>query len=167
MFTRTGIEPGRDRAAFLLAVSAVTSLLLGVCVYLFGRDWSSVLFLAPYAAWQPGTAGHPAVPGGQLPTLLHSYGIALLIILMLRPHPRAPVYGAFGWFLIAALLEWLQSAPAESLILSTHRLMTADPVPRVVEAYVVQGRFDVGDLLAAALGCLAACAAAMTVEVPT
>jgi len=166
MVTAAAVYRNRTRGTALLAGSAMASLLLGVGVYLIGRDWGSVLFLQPFAALQPSwnIAAMPA--GAWLPSLLHAYGFALLIILMLRPHPRAPVYGASGWLLIAALLEWLQSTPAEALILSMYRLPGTGPVPGLVEAYVIHGRFDSGDLLAAALGCLAAFAAAHTVEVP-
>lgn len=150
----------------LLTASALASLCLGVSVYLAGRDWSSVLFLAPFADWQPCRSGVFGPFAAWLPSFFHAYGFALLIILMLRPHPRAPVYGAFGWFVIAACMEWLQSAPAESLILATHRLLSTAPVPGVIEAYVVHGRFDAGDILATALGCLAAFVAALLVEVP-
>lgn len=150
----------------LLAASAGASLLLGVAVYLADRDWGSVMFLAPFAEWQPGPGVLLGPLAAWLPSLFHAYGFALLIILMLRPHPRAPVYGAFGWFVIAACMEWLQSAPAESLILATHRLLTTAPVPGLIEAYVVHGRFDAGDVLATALGCLAASVAAILVEVP-
>ena len=125
-----------------------------------------MLFLAPFADWQPGPGGLFGPFAPWLPSLFHAYGFALLIILMLRPHPRATVYGASGWFAIAACLEWLQSATGESLILATHRLMTTAPVPGVIEAYVVHGRFDAGDILASAIGCLAACVAALVVEVP-
>jgi len=119
MVTAAAVYRNRTRGTALLAGSAMASLLLGVGVYLIGRDWGSVLFLQPFAALQPSwnIAAMPA--GAWLPSLLHAYGFALLIILMLRPHPRAPVYGASGWLLIAALLEWLQSTPAEALILST------------------------------------------------
>jgi hypothetical protein len=166
MFTATAVEREPSRGTTLPASSAVGSLLLGFGVYLFGRDWGSVLFLEPFAAWQPAWSGAALPAAAWLPSLFHAYGFALLIILMLRPHPRAPVYGAFGWFVIAACMEWLQSAPAESLVLATHRLLTTAPVPVLIEAYVVHGRFDAGDILATALGCLAACVAALRVEVP-
>jgi hypothetical protein len=162
-----GLEcPERGRAGTIaLAASAGVSLLLGVLVYLVDRDWGTVLFLEPLADRQPALAGVFGPSAPWLPSLFHAYGFALLIILMLRPRPRASVYGAFGWFLIAAIMEWLQSAPAERLILATHRLLTEGPLPGPVQAYVVYGRFDVGDLLATALGCLAAGVAALIVEV--
>jgi hypothetical protein len=166
MFTATAVEREPGRGTTLLACSALGSLLFGIAVYLLGRDWGSVLFLEPFAAWQPAWSGAALPAAAWLPSLFHAYGFALLIILMLRPHPRAPVYGAFGWFVIAACMEWLQSAPAESLILATHRLLTTAPVPGLIEAYVVHGRFDASDVLATALGCLAACVAAILVEVP-
>lgn len=163
---KIGVRAGQRRQ-LVAAASGLVSLLLGASVYLMDRDWGSVLFLAPFATWQPAVSGWFGSPGFNLPSFFHAYGFALLIALVLGDVRRAWLLGSTGWFGIAALLEALQSELVWSIFLTTEHNVGATAFGRAVEVYVVNGSFDIGDMLAAAVGCFAAGAVAYMMEVPT
>jgi signal transduction histidine kinase len=160
-----GTRPGNRRLT-LAAASGLISLLLGVSVYLLDRDWQSVLFLASFSTWQPGVMGWFGPLGPSLPSFFHAYGFALLIILALGGLRVSVLLGATGWFGIAVFLEALQSEPVGDFFLTMQSFFNGSVFGRAVEAYVVSGSFDTGDILAAAIGCLAAGAVAHIMEVP-
>lgn len=158
------IRRGATRDVVLLGIAAL-ALLLGLSVYLFDRDWSSAMFLAPAAAWQGGRSGIYGALGGQLPSFLHACGFALLTIIALRPMPRARAAGAAGWCALALALECLQAGGVRTLV-SDSGILAADwPAARQFHAYIAFGHFDFGDLWATVLGCLTAYAVATIVEV--
>lgn len=148
------------------ATSGLISLLLGVSVYLLDRDWNSVLFLTSFSTWQPAVIGWLGPLGLSLPSLFHAYGFAIFIIIALGGRRVSALFGATGWFGIAVLLEALQSEPAGSFFLTTPHFFSTSMFGSAVEAYVVNGSFDIGDILAAAIGCIAAGAVAYKMEVP-
>ena len=156
----------RKRRLFLAATSGLISLLLGVLVYLLDREWESVLFLAAFSTWQPAVMGWFGPLGPNLPSFFHAYGFALLIILALGGMRVSALLGATGWFGVAVLLEALQSEPIGNFLITTRSFFSNSVFGRAVEAYVVNGSFDTGDILATAIGCLAAGAVAYTMEVP-
>jgi len=160
-----GVGQGNRRRAFA-ATSGLISLLLGVSVYLLDRDWQSVLVLAPFSAGQHAVVGWFGPLGFNLPSFFHAYGFALLIILAMGGRRISALPGAAGWFGIAILLEAIQSETAGSFVLTTHRFVSDSAFGRAVEAYIVNGSFDIGDILAAAIGCIAASTVAYKMEVP-
>ena len=147
------------------AASGLISLLLGVSVYLLDRDWESVLFLASISTWQPAVVGWFGPLGLSLPSFFHAYGFALLIILAMGGMRVSALPGAAGWFSIAVLREALQSEAVGNFLLTTHRFVSDSVFSRAVEAYIVNGSFDTRDILAAAIGCIAAGAVAYKMEV--
>ncbi len=145
-------------AAQKLAVpgSALLALLIGTCVYLVDRDWATVQFLAPFAALQGEQANLFGVLGQVLPAACHAYAFTLLLILALGCSRRARVLGTFGWFLLAAALEVLQAERVSAALYGLAALLPESQGFSSIINYAVNGRFDPGDLLAAALGCAAA-----------
>lgn len=139
-----------------LTLSAIFALAAGTSVYLFDRDWGSALFLAPFADSATDPVGLFGVLGGNLPSFFHAYAFALLLILMLGRGAHARHIGAILWFSIAAALECLQAAPAEILLYGADAVRTDSTILGSIHAYIANGHFDPGDLLAAGLGCLIA-----------
>lgn len=140
----------------VLAASAVGALVLGTCVYLLDRDWSTALFLAPFAAFQGEQVNLFGFVGNVLPSFCHAYAFSLLLILALGRTPRARVFGALAWFAVAAGMEILQSLQISTLMSSLAVLHTDSLLPGSIINYAVNGRFDTCDLAAAGLGCVAA-----------
>lgn len=161
-----GIIPGDTKATArrLLAASAVCALLAGTSIYLLDRDWATVLFLAPFAEWQPGETGIYGTLGYTLPSFFHAYAFALLLILVMRPARHAPLFGALTWLAIASIMETLQGAPVRALILESAAIPAGVPVLGDFQSYVVHGSFDGGDLMATGFGCLVAFLAATIAE---
>ena len=144
--------------------SALLALLVGACVYLVDRDWLTVLFLAPFAGLQGEPGSLFGVLGQVLPAFCHAYAFALILILLVARTRRARFLVACSWFFVAAGLEILQvesvSAVLSGLAVSIPNAQGLDSIIN----YAVNGRFDPADLLAAALGCAAACLVASVPE---
>jgi len=139
-----------------LAASALVALALGTCVYLLDRDWAAVLFLTPFATLQGEQANLFGIVGNVLPSFCHAYAFSLLLILALGRTPRARVFGALAWFAVAAGMETLQSLQLSTRVSSLAVLHTDSLLPGSIINYAVNGRFDICDLAAAGLGCVAA-----------
>jgi len=137
-------------------LSALLALILGTLVYLLDRDWSSTLFLSPVAAWQPARLGVFGVANLFLPSLFHAYAFALLIACAAGCTPSARLSGAMGWFAVAACLECLQALDIDPVFFDGVGRYAGRALSGAIQIYIENGRFDVGDILAAALGCLAA-----------
>ncbi|MGB5512365.1 MAG: hypothetical protein WBM87_11705 [Woeseiaceae bacterium] len=147
-----------------LSLSAILALAAGTSVYLFDRDRASALFLAPFADSHMDYAGLFGVLGGNLPSFFHAYAFALLLIMLLGRIPHARHVGAALWFSIAAALECLQAARIEALLYSSTTLGADPTILASIQAYIANGHFDPGDLLAAGLGCVAAYAVSSVLE---
>lgn len=147
-----------------LSLSAFLALAAGTSIYLFDRDRASVLFLAPFTDSTVDHAGLFGALGGNLPSFFHAYAFALLLIMLLGQIPRARPIGAALWFSIAAALECLQAARIEALLYGSAAVRTDLTIPGSIQAYIANGHFDPGDLLAAGLGCVAAYAVSSVLE---
>ena len=86
----------------LLVVSAAFAVVAGSAVYLLDRSWGSVPFLAPFEAWQTDRLGLFGALGYSLPSFLHAYAFALLLILALMPSRAARWLGPLAWLVVAA-----------------------------------------------------------------
>ena len=156
-----------DRLAVKLAavnLSAILALAAGTSVYLFDRDWTSALFLAPFADKQVGNVGLFGALGSNLPSFLHAYAFALLLILLLGRTSHARQLGASLWFAIAATLECLQATQIAALLDGSALLRTDTTILGSIQVYIANGHFDPGDLFAAGLGCVAAYAVSSVLE---
>ena len=164
MFSVRSADP---RYVPLLLLSAAAAVAAGTSVYLFDRDWSAVQFLAPFAEWQPDVSGQFGSIGDVLPSLTHAYAFALLIMLALWPAKRARQVGAFAWLLTALGLESLQSRFVQEAVAGSSLRIGALPGGDNSVAYILNGRFDALDLLAAALGVCLAYLASSVLEKPS
>jgi len=149
-----------------MPASALIALVIGSLVYVADRDWSSAQFLAPIADLQPAPLGVFGPLGLVLPSFLHAYAFALLLIIAIGHTRRARILGAIGWFACAATLEFLQARPLQDLLGQSGPAAVVPPLLQGFQSYVVNGRFDPGDLIATGLGCAAAYAIASVREAP-
>jgi len=154
----------RRTAASALLVSAVLAFVIGTGVYFLDRSWSSVLFLAPLADWQPGSIGLFGQFGNSLPSLAHAYAFALLVIVALGPWRWARPAGALSWLLVACGLECLQSPAFRATFAPVYSVSAnlADGGPFF--DFMMNGRFDAVDLAATVAGVLAAYAVSSVLE---
>jgi len=148
----------------MLGASVPIALVLATAVYIFDREWSSVRFLAPLAAWQPGMGGWFGPLGNTLPSFLHAYAFALLVILALRPYRHAATVGALGWLTVAGTLELLQIDSFREYCDGVAGSLTGLYWFNGAGSCLVSGIFDAGDLWATVLGCLTAWAASRFLE---
>ncbi len=149
-------RPGSLAARIFLPASGFLALFAGSAVYLFDRDWTTALFLAPVSAWQPDLEISFGFVGASLPSLCHAYAFALLIILVLPPSRPARLAGALSWLVVAAALECLQADVIARRVADGAGSFAGNPVADGFLAYTINGRFDIADLAATALGVLAA-----------
>jgi len=163
----TCAETYHERRPVKIAVvgtSAILALLAGTAVYLLDRDWSSTLFLARFAGLQPSRTDLFGVLGGNLPSFFHAYALASLLIILLVGVRHARLVGSASWFATAAALECLQAGWLGDLVGSTAARLDMPLVVASIRAYIDNGQYDPGDLIAAALGCLAAWAVTFVLE---
>jgi len=157
VYTRATSFSFRDAAGRLaLPTSALLVLAIGTAVYVLDRDWASVQFLAPFASRQVDLAPVFGTLGQILPSFCHAYAFALLLILALGRSRRARLIGATSWFSVAAVCELVQAERIGDLVSKTAAARAGAPILDNFIRYVANGRFDPGDLGAAALGCLTA-----------
>jgi hypothetical protein len=140
----------------VLIFTAVLALLLGTAVYILDRDWSSSLFLAPYNNYQQRKYTVFGVLGGNLPSLMHAYAICVFLLAALWPWPRMRPWVCLMWFLIAAFLECIQHRAVCMWLFDHERLVDKIPLVETLKGYAMQGQFDIVDLIASGIGCLAA-----------
>jgi hypothetical protein len=149
----SGLE-GRVRPA-LLAVIAGVALVVGALVYLTDR---AVAPLAPAIGALAGSRVFGAL-GQWLPSFVHPFAFSLFSAAAL-PWRAAPRYGVcVAWWAVNVAFEigqhpWARAPIAELLQGSLGRL----PLTRPLADYFTRGTFDVGDILAATAGALAAAA---------
>ena len=102
----------------------------------------------------------PALWSGQLPALLHAFGFGVLLLVVLRPWPRCQGPVLVAWLVLLLGAECLQLGPsapqpADAVAARTVEVWgLADP-QLLLRAHS-GGTFDPLDLLATALGVLAA-----------
>jgi hypothetical protein len=149
---------------FAVSGSALLALFLGTSVYLLDRDWATVQFLVPFAVFQGERANLFGTLGQVLPSLCHAYAFSLLLILALGRTRGARFFGALAWFVVAAGLEALQSLRFSVPLTGLTGPPADSPVLGSIANYAANGHFDPGDLVAAGLGCVAACLVASAQE---
>ena len=154
--TTIGYRETHSLVQVVLTVTAVSALLVGAAVYLLDRDWASTMLLGPFARYQWLKSAIFGYLGEFLPSYLHAYAITVLLIVALWPWPRIKPWVCLLWFILASLLEWLQSDGAYPLILSVDRLKGDIPLLEYLARYAVRGQFDNADLFATGFGCLTA-----------
>ena len=143
---------------------AFLALATGVAVYVLDRDWASVLFLAPLADWQPGRVGLFGSFADSLPSFLHAYAFSLLLILAMLPSRAARWLGSLTWLVVATGLELLQAEPVKAVVARYAGALADAPLVGAIHSYIMFGRFDAADLVAAALGVFVALLTSFALE---
>lgn len=142
--------------ALLIAVSGAV-LALGALVYMADRSPARVALLP--AALTLGAGPWFGALGPWLPSFVHPFAFALLSAALRMPG-IAPAYSAcVGWWIVNAAFEIGQHSGVAPLVAAGARHLGIDgPLTRPLTNYLLRGTFDVGDLIAATLGALAAAA---------
>lgn len=142
----------------ILTASATFVFLIGVLVYFSDRPPASTLLIPTIAPFvQHNRFG---VLGQWLPSFVHPFAFSLFTVAALGSAAPAWRYGACAlWLGINVCFEVGQHAVFKSPLTEA---MNAGPgecaIARSVLNYLIHGTFDVGDMLAAVLGALAAAA---------
>ncbi len=138
------------RTAALLVIGCL-SLAAGVLVYLSDRSASHALWV-PAVASLSGRHLFGAI-GQWLPSFVHPLAFSLFSAALLVPRPGWR-YGACAfWFVVNGAFEIGQHPQVrEPLADALRQVLGHGQVARVIENYFLRGTFDVGDLVAAALG---------------
>ena len=145
-------NPGGLAAKVALSATVFLALLAGTTIYLLDRDWASTLFLAPVFSWQPNLNLSLGFIGASLPSLCHAYAFTLLIILVLWPSRHARLAGALSWLFVACVLECLQAEAINNLVAGGTVWFADMPLAGYFLAYMLNGHFDIADLVATGLG---------------
>lgn len=152
-------DPHHPSRAALLAGSTVAALALGALIYLAERDAARV-WLMP-TGWSLASLSGllPAGARDSGPSFVHVYAFSVLSALCLRPTRGGIALTCVTWLVIDAMFEACQHTLITPLITdwSSTGVARFALLDRAA-SYCTNGRFDTGDLLAAALGCSAAIA---------
>lgn len=147
----------RQGRCVLLAATGCLGLVIGILVYLTDRDASRAALIPTIAA----LAGHKVFGtlGQWLPGFVHPFAFSLFTAAALpsRPLPR---YGAcIAWCAVNVAFEAGQHPQVKLRLAKALRdsLGQAPPAQALAD-YFLRGTFDRGDIVAAALGALAAAA---------
>lgn len=151
--------------ALVHLLAAFAALGVGLLVYILDRPADRVYVLP--AGWQGAVAGRPAfgVLAGSLPSLVHAYAFALLMVAAAGPM-RAPLL-CIGTSLVGWLLEVGQHPAIAGAIAGAVPAWTQGvPLLENSAAYFRYGTFDPVDLVAVAAGSLAAYATILVARRP-
>ncbi len=138
-------------------VIGLTALLLGTMVYFLDRPWEQTIFVPGDLSLFPLTPSVFGVIGHSLPTFAHVFAFSLLTMALVGGAKRAAITVCLGWFLVEAAFE-LGQHPALALALATAMppWFAGLPILNNSASYFLHGTFDPLDILAIALGALAA-----------
>ncbi len=146
--------PGRP--ATLGACAAITSLLVGLLVYLIDRQ-GDAYFLpvgVAFATAQPPLFGSV---GAYLPSFLHVYAFILLTVICLPPRRALVLVACGAWFAVECFFEAGQHPALQALFTGfVPAWFDAAPLLEASAGYFLLGHFDPLDILAAGLGATAA-----------
>jgi hypothetical protein len=134
------------------------ALAFGVLVYLTDRDPSHASLIPAVAAF----AGSHMFGGlGQwLPSFLHPFAFSLFTAAA-RPSSTSPSYSAcWLWWAVNVIFEVAQHPDVNGAVAEGVQVLLGQTWPaRLLSNYFLRGTFDVGDIVAATAGALAAAGA--------
>lgn len=136
-------------------VAAGLLLALGLLVYVADRGSSHVPLLQAI----PIAGGHAlfGVLGGWLPSFVHAGAFGLLTAAALPAVPALRIGACACWGVVDVAFEFGQHPQLSGRLASAlHSAFGNGPVTRALSNYFVHGTFDIGDIVAAILGALAA-----------
>jgi hypothetical protein len=142
------------RSAFLAALGWL-ALAVGTLVYLTDRGASRAVLIPEFGAFA-GSNVFGAI-GQWLPSFVHPLSFALFTGATLPPR-SSPAYGAcVAWCAVNIAFEVGQHPHVKAHLAEAIRgAFGQTPLTRFVASYFLRGTFDVGDIVAAILGALAA-----------
>jgi len=151
------VEPA-DHEAGVLLVLGLLALAVGALVYLTDRAASHAALIPNLGSLADGRVFGSV--GQWLPSFIHPFAFALFTASALPPDSRS-AYGACVFWCVVNIVFEIGQHPLVShrlaeMLQASPRLL---PVARPLANYFVRGTFDVGDIVAAALGSLAVAAA--------
>ena len=145
-------KPTLARATF-----ASVALVVGAGIYFLDRQPDSVYFLADWWAWSGSTSRFFGTLGNQLPTFIHPFAFILLTAVIVSPSCRHAVAICLLWLFIDSFFEVCQvPAIAQGIANQVPEWFAGVPVLENTSNYFLSGTFDVLDLIAIAVGALAA-----------
>ncbi len=148
----------RDRRTALTEIAlALAVFTVGVAIYMLDRPAGSAYLLPPAVSLAAGGFLWFGNVGLWLPSFVHVFVFSLLTAALLPATRNAAVASCLAWWAIDSLFEVGQH-PAFASSLATVVSPWLDGLPVIGNApqYFVLGTFDPADLVAAALGALAA-----------
>jgi len=138
-------------------VIGLAVLLLGTMVYFLDRPWEQTIFVPGDLSLFSLTPSVFGVMGHSLPTFAHVFAFSLLTIAFVGGAKRAAITVCLGWFLVEAGFEIGQHPQVAGWLSSLiPQWFEHLPVLDRTASYFVYGTFDPLDILAIALGALAA-----------
>lgn len=142
-------------ARAILGATAVVALAVGALIYMTDRPSGHAALLP--SALALGTGALFGAVGRWLPSFVHPFGFSLLSAAIAAPAPR-PAYGAcVAWWLVNLAFEAAQHPTLRPLVVRSWHEVAGHGVPtRLLPNYLARGTFDIGDMVAATLGALAA-----------
>lgn len=144
------------RTQFIVTAIALLALLAGALVYLWGRPPGRVYLLDMVLPARE-TCVHCGIVAGALPSFFHVYAFTLLTAALLASRPRSALLAGTIWFSVDALFEAAQHpALTRFLVPRLPAWFNGVPVLENVASYLEHGTFDPLDVLALALGAVAA-----------
>lgn len=130
---------------------------IGVLVYLFDRQPSSVYLIPDWISLANSLALVFGQIGHHLPTFVHVYAFILLTVVVAVPSITKLIPVCLAWFTLDSLFEAAQLSPIAQWIGShTPTWFSGIPFIENTASYFLMGTFDMFDLLSIALGTLAA-----------
>ena len=144
------------KTQLIVATIGAAALLAGALLYLWGRPPGHV-YLLDMAFPRRETSIPHGIVAGALPSFFHVYAFTLLTAALLASRPRSALLSGTIWFSVDALFEIAQHpALTRFLVPRLPAWFKGVPVLENVASYLKHGTFDPLDILALALGAVAA-----------
>ena len=138
-------------------VFSAAALVAGGCIYIFARD-AGTTYLLPALLTRPAGDSSIGLFVGSLPTFLHVLAFSMLTVAAANPKSvHACIAIACGWCATNILMEIGQHSQVAPIIVDAVPAAFASvPLLENLAPYFLNGTFDSADLVAAALGAVAA-----------
>ncbi len=139
----------------LLAAIGSFALAVGTLVYMTDRDPAHAMLFPKIAALHTGPIF--GVLGPWLPSFVHPFAFSLLTAAALQ-RSASPAYGACAaWWAVNVTFEAAQHAAISGRLAAALQLAFGSTWPtRALSNYFLRGTFDIGDIVAATAGAVAA-----------
>lgn len=157
--------PVATRAAATLGVLGGLALATGLLVYLADRDPARAA-LIPAVAALAGSHLFGAI-GQWLPSFVHPFAFSLFTAAVRPLHMRSIYRPCLLWWAVNVAFEAAQLPPSNAAIAEGMQSMFGQAwLPALLSSFFLSGTFDVGDLVAATAGALAAAGVLYVVHRP-